>query len=260
VLAAAPLRLRLSGLGDSVCRSTAQADWLLAHLLAGRPYREAPFVLLAEDEEGLFAEPEALHRGDLEAVARLARTLVLSGFGMSIAGGSQPASQAEHLISHYVDMLGSPGLPQAMHGERIGVTTLTMARLQERLLGGAFPTIRPTAVRDEDIVAHFGPELGAACCQEFAGKRLDAAAAQAMNERIAAHGEEIRARIASIMRPSAAIERTLRRAGAATSPGDLHLPRRLYLDAVRHARELRDRYTFLDLAGDSGHLGELDFA
>lgn len=257
VLAAAPLRMRLSGFGDSVCRSTAQADWLLAHLLAGRPYREAPFVLLAEDEEGLFAEPEALLRGDLEAVARLARTLVLSGFGMSIAGGSQPASQAEHLISHYVDMLGAPELPEAMHGERIGVTTLTMARLQERLLGSAFPEVRPTTVRDEDILAHFGPELGPACCQEFAPKRLDAAAAGAQNDRLAARGEEIRARVAAVTRPSATIERALRRAGAATSPGDLHLPLGFYGDAVRHARELRDRYTFLDLAGDAGLLDAL---
>jgi glycerol-1-phosphate dehydrogenase [NAD(P)+] len=37
VLSHAPLRMIRSGLGDSVCRSTAQADWLLAHLLLGKP-------------------------------------------------------------------------------------------------------------------------------------------------------------------------------------------------------------------------------
>ena len=30
-----------SGLGDSLCRPTAQADWLLAHLLLDQPYRAA---------------------------------------------------------------------------------------------------------------------------------------------------------------------------------------------------------------------------
>ena len=50
VLAAAPARLIRAGLGDSLCRCTAQADWLLAHLLLGRPYRLAPYALLAEDE------------------------------------------------------------------------------------------------------------------------------------------------------------------------------------------------------------------
>ncbi len=33
VLAAAPARMIRSGLGDSLCRTTAQADWLLSHLL-----------------------------------------------------------------------------------------------------------------------------------------------------------------------------------------------------------------------------------
>ncbi|HEX3064985.1 MAG TPA: iron-containing alcohol dehydrogenase, partial [Dongiaceae bacterium] len=37
VLAKAPLRMIRSGLGDSVCRTTAQADWLLAHLLLEKP-------------------------------------------------------------------------------------------------------------------------------------------------------------------------------------------------------------------------------
>src|SRR6185295_11866674 len=36
VLAAAPIRLIRAGLGDSICRPTAQADWLLAHLLLDR--------------------------------------------------------------------------------------------------------------------------------------------------------------------------------------------------------------------------------
>ena len=50
VLAAAPARMIRAGLGDSLCRSTAQADWLLSHHLFATPYRRAPFVLLADDE------------------------------------------------------------------------------------------------------------------------------------------------------------------------------------------------------------------
>ncbi|HSA82844.1 MAG TPA: iron-containing alcohol dehydrogenase, partial [Geminicoccaceae bacterium] len=92
ILAAAPARLIRAGLGDSVCRCTAQADWLLAHLLLGRPYRTAPFDLLAEDEAALLEAPEALVAGDLAAIRRLVRTLVLSGFGMTLCGGSEPAS------------------------------------------------------------------------------------------------------------------------------------------------------------------------
>jgi len=66
----------------------------------GTHYRETPFLLLDLEEEALFSESEALSRGDLKAVERLARTLVWSGLGMTICGGSYPASQGEHLISH----------------------------------------------------------------------------------------------------------------------------------------------------------------
>ena len=50
VLARAPVRLIRAGIGDSICRSTAQSDWLLSHFLHGTTYRAAPFALLAADE------------------------------------------------------------------------------------------------------------------------------------------------------------------------------------------------------------------
>ena len=42
VMAAAPQRLIASGFGDLLARATAQTDWLMAHLLLGKPYRETP--------------------------------------------------------------------------------------------------------------------------------------------------------------------------------------------------------------------------
>jgi len=260
VLAQAPARMIRSGLGDSICRSTAQADWLLAHLLLDRPYREAPFELLAEDEAHLFAASEALMAGDLGAMRRLARTLTLSGFGMTICGGSYPASEGEHLISHYVEMLAPREWPEAFHGEQIGVTTLSMARLQERLLEGDPPRLEPSAPDERSITAHFGVELGAACWSEFQGKRLDSQRVEALNARLADGWDAIRARLRAIMVPAARLEAVLRAAGAPTTPEELGWPRSFYQGALRHAREIRNRYTFLDLAADSGALqdAELD--
>ena len=123
ILSAAPPRMIRAGLGDSLCRATAQADWLLSRHLVGTPYRVAPFALLADDEPAWMNEPEALLRGDPEAMSALARTLVLSGLGMTICGGSYPASQGEHLISHYVDMFAPPSRAAHFHGEQVGVAT-----------------------------------------------------------------------------------------------------------------------------------------
>ena len=93
-----------------------------------------PFELLEDDEAPLFDNAAALMAGDLEIMERLVRTLVLSGFGTAIVGNSQPASQGEHLVSHYIDMFADASRPLVFHGEQVGVTTLSMARLQERML------------------------------------------------------------------------------------------------------------------------------
>src|SRR5437868_1248789 len=42
VLASAPKQLIRAGFGDAICRSTAQADWYLAHRLLDQPYRRTP--------------------------------------------------------------------------------------------------------------------------------------------------------------------------------------------------------------------------
>jgi glycerol-1-phosphate dehydrogenase [NAD(P)+] len=255
VLAAAPARMIRSGLGDSLCRPTAQADWLLSHLLRGTAYREAPFALLAEDESALFDGAATLMAGDLTAMRRLARTLVLSGLGMGIAGGSYSASQGEHLISHYVEMVGAPGSKESFHGEQIGVTTLTLARLQERILArDEAPVLWPTAIDADDILAHFGPETGAACLREFAAKALSPADADSLNERLALQWSTLRRRISDIHRSSTSLARTLAAAGAPTRPADLGWPAEFYRTALRRARQIRSRYTFLDLAGDAGLL------
>ena len=254
ILAAAPPRMIRSGLGDSLCRPTAQADWLLAHLLFDQPYRTMPFVLLAADEEQLFAEATALMAGDLAAMTCLVRTLLLSGFGTAICGSSQPASQGEHLISHYADMFGDHAWPHSFHGEQIGVTTLTMARLQERMLEGPPPVLQADTSDEAGFVARYGPELGRSCWTEFAQKRLDAARARAATERLAASWDRIRRTIADAIRPSRFLAEVLQRAGGPTVPEALGWPQPFYLQAVRRAREIRNRYTFLDLAADSGKL------
>jgi len=254
VLSKAPLRMIRAGLGDSVCRPTAQADWLLAHLLFDRRYRIAPFRLLEGDEALLLAKAGALVAGDVGAMEILARTLVLSGLGMTICGGSHPASQGEHLISHYIDMLGEPSWPAAFHGEHIAVTTLTMARLQQTVINGTPPTLSPTEIDKEAILRHFGNELGASCWPAFAKKRLDRTMAQALTRKLAGGWKEARREIARVSRPPAEIEAALKAAGAPLDCRDIGVPRDFYRRAVVRAREIRDRYTFLDLAGDSGRL------
>jgi glycerol-1-phosphate dehydrogenase [NAD(P)+] len=256
VLAAAPVRLIRAGLGDSICRPTAQADWLLAHLLLDRPYRETPFALLAADEPALLAAPGALVGGDLAAMRGLVQTLVLSGFGMTLAGGSYPASQGEHLLSHYIEMMRPPELPAALHGEQIGVCALAMARLQDRILAReAPPVVRPTAVRRDDVLRRFGAERGEACWHELEAKWIDAARADQLTARLAAAWPQIRDRIRGVTLGHARMTEVLAAAGAPIAPRDLGWPDAQLDEAMAHAREIRNRYTFLDFALDIASSG-----
>ncbi|HKP65881.1 MAG TPA: sn-glycerol-1-phosphate dehydrogenase [Casimicrobiaceae bacterium] len=253
ILAAAPARMIRAGLGDSMCRSTAQADWLLSHHLFATPYREAPFALLADDEPALLDDPEALLRKDLDAMRALARTLILSGLGMTICDGSYPASQGEHLISHYIDMQSPSYRASYFHGEQVGVATLTMARIQETVLVGGPPQLQRDAISESELQRRFGADVGASCWHEFDRKRLTGDRLASVQRHIDTRWDEIRSSVRRAMIPVARIHQVLGRANCAETASDIGVDDAFYAKAVRDARFLRDRYTFLDLAADSQH-------
>jgi glycerol-1-phosphate dehydrogenase [NAD(P)+] len=250
VMAAAPQRLIASGFGDSLARATAQTDWLMAHLLLGKPYRETPFMLLADDEDAMIAAAPALKAGDVAAIELLVRTLVMSGLGMTLCGGSYPASQGEHLIAHYIDMRGQ-NLPQAYHGEHIAVTTLTMARLQERMLALPALQLTPTQDTEASMIEKFGEEVGRACWAAFHPKVFDWGAAGELNRKLAIEWPAIRGRLRSVARSEKELKKALLAVGAPTTPEDVGLPLPFYSEAVKNARLIRDRFTMLDLAAMS---------
>src|SRR5262249_51673598 len=147
----------------------------------------------------------------------------------------------------YIDMMGPH---HAFHGEQIAVATVAMARLQDRMLADPPSIVAPTAITRDDVVRRFGPVHGEACWREFAHKRLDREAADAVNARLTDDWPDIRDRISRVTLGAVRITAALAAAGAPCEPADLGWSPALFADAFAHAREIRDRYTFLDLAGD----------
>ncbi len=250
VIASAPTRLIVAGLGESLCRSTAQVDWLMAHLLLDTPYRNAPFALLAADEAALLAQVDALVAGDRGAVRRLVRILVLSGFGMTVCGSSAPASQGEHLLAHYIGMRRPDLRDSTFHGEQMSVTTLAMTELQQRILAmPALPPLHPTGVTEREVVDLFGSRI---CWEKFAPKRLSAERAEEINQRVAEDWDTIRARISCVGLGLAELRSILSFAGAPMRAEDLGWPDALLAESGAKARLIRGRFTFLDLAAELG--------
>jgi glycerol-1-phosphate dehydrogenase [NAD(P)+] len=71
------------------------------------------------------------------------------------------------------------------------------------------------------------------------------------------HWQDLARQIEAIHISSHTLEKALRRAGAPTRAQDIAVSEPDYEAAVLHARYLRDRFTFLDLADDAGRLAEM---
>ena len=61
-------------------------------------------------------------------------------------------------------------------------------------------------------------------------------------------------RIAAVSLSPDYLGRVLKDAGAPVTPQEVHVPRPFYDEALLRCREIRDRFTFLDLAASCGRL------
>jgi glycerol-1-phosphate dehydrogenase [NAD(P)+] len=257
VAAAAPPRLAASGFGDCLCRSVAQVDWWFSHRLLGTAYHEEPYLIEVPDEAELNARAAGVARGEPEAIGYLYRVLTLCGLGIAFTGVSNHGSMGEHQISHYLDCFAGERHPGTLHGQQVGVASLVMARLQQRLLASeAPPVLRPTRIDEAGMIRRMGPAIAAQCLTEYRKKALDEAGAARLNARLAAIWPALREECRAMTLPADAMERLLAEAGGATTGAALGFPPALWREAVRHGHEMRNRYSFADLACDSGLLDE----
>ncbi len=255
VAAAAPAFLSASGFADCLARSVAQVDWWMSHRLLGTAYHQVPYDIQEADEGELNRRAGRLPRGDLSAQGYLYRVLTLCGLGISFTGMSNHGSMGEHQISHYIDCFAGDRHPGTLHGQQVGVASLTMARLQQRMLADPTPpVVGPTRIEPVDMARRMGPDVAAQCLVEFRKKSLDADGAARLNRRLAALWPALRDECTPFLIPAGEMEQLLREAGGPVTATDLGLDPIFYREAVVHCREMRDRFSFLDIAADAGLL------
>jgi len=243
IIGKAPVRLSKSGLGDSLARPTAQADWLLSHILTGSKYDETPFSLLTDIEAELFDSAEGIAKNDPATIKLLMQLLLLSGIGMTIAGGSYPASQGEHMIAHTYGMLQKTSA-HTLHGEEIGITSLYMAKRQELLLKSK-PQIGSRKFDYNYIASLFGDQMTEEFKSAFA-KKIDSL--NGLSDSINLEKwDEIRGKIDQIAIDTVKMENIIKKAGLLSDIKELGWDKNIYKTACKTARFTRDRFTFLDI-------------
>jgi glycerol-1-phosphate dehydrogenase [NAD(P)+] len=256
VVSKCPKRLISAAFADVVCRTTSQVDWLISHILFASEYDETAYTLLAYDEESMIANASKIVTGDFEALAMLTRIAALMGLATSFTGTTHVGSMAEHMISHYIDMFAGENHPRTSHGEQVGVATLTMSKLQNQIVNANRPPrFQPTRIPTDDLRARFGA-AASEMIEQTKRKALDTATVAALNRRREESWPQISERLKSVMLPYEKLHHAMKAAGCQLTGSDLGLDPEFYRDAVRYSRFIRDRFSMLDVAGDSEQLEE----
>jgi glycerol-1-phosphate dehydrogenase [NAD(P)+] len=121
VLAAAPRRLFLSGLGDLLGKLVAYLDWNLSAQLTGE-YLCPETVKIARESALRPLKALEAGQGHGEALLPLTDALLTTGFLMQAVDSSRPASSAEHTAAHIWELAGVVGNEELnLHGLLVGL-------------------------------------------------------------------------------------------------------------------------------------------
>ena len=167
-------------------------------------------------------------------------------------GSSRPASGAEHHCSHYWEMkLLREGRPAILHGAKVGVATVLVAGLYDRirqlsraevadlLEASIWPTRAEELARITAAYGGLAAEV-AAGQESFLG--LDEAGVEQLKRKILAHWDEIQA-VAAQVPPAEAVAALLATVGGPTTADDLGFNAVERELAIDNGHYLRDRFT-----------------
>ncbi|MBR7076031.1 MAG: iron-containing alcohol dehydrogenase, partial [Lachnospiraceae bacterium] len=183
------------------------------------------------------------------------------------AGNSRPASGAEHHLSHFFEMqFLFDGIPAVLHGTKVGIGTVITLGFYNKLAHMERPNFdqlkskiaqRPSFDAWVNEIKRAYRE-GAPMVLELekkAGKNDPEKLRQRL-EQIEAHWDEIQA-LAATLPQAKEIANILKSLDAPTLPEEVGVCREYVADGILYAKELRDRYTILQLLWDIDCLSQM---
>jgi glycerol-1-phosphate dehydrogenase [NAD(P)+] len=268
VLAAAPPPMAASGYGDLLGKVIAGADWMIADALEIESIDPVAWEHSQDGWADWTGDPQALRRRDPQAFSLLIEGLLMAGLSMQTARSSRPASGSEHLFGHLWEMEGlGHGGEEPSHGFKVGLGTLASAALAERLV------MQDLTGLDEDALLARWPawdrvepsvrgsfadrRIGASAVEESKAKHLTTRQARQRLRVIRRAWPELQHALWAQLRPVDELKVMLAAAGCPTTPEQLGLTRAQLKRDYTRARQIRSRYTLLDLAAESGRLDSL---
>lgn len=262
VLAESPPDMIAAGFGDILGKFTAAIDWQLSTLINGEYYCEEVAALMRSALDRTLALQNDLTSRSNAALHSLMEALIISGIAMSFVGNSRPASGAEHHLAHYWEMqyLFS-GRQPVLHGTKVRIATWLVVKLHEHLLNAglgpddirALPRQFDQEEWEREIRRVYRQGAPEVLHLEAASGKNDLQKRAERLQIIAQRWDEIQKLISSLP-PAAEIIRLITAVGGPAYPGEIGLTQDLVHDSLLYAKELRNRYTILQLLWDLGLL------
>ena len=261
VLSAAPMEMIVAGLGDILGKYTCLVDWKMAHLIEGEDYCETIDKMVKESIEIVVEESEGIKNRDRNAVKHLMEALVLSGVAMSFIGNSRPASGSEHHLSHYWEMkFQMEGKKPILHGIKVGVGMIAVTKMYE-MLKEEHPDFAAAAKRQPDYESW--KKKVCDCYEDAAPGILELEeechknSVENRNKRLQVMEEkwpEICALIEKEIPSHRDMEKMMASLGEPVNPHQIGISSEMVKDAVILAKEVRNRFTILQVLWDLGLL------
>jgi glycerol-1-phosphate dehydrogenase [NAD(P)+] len=202
-----------------------------------------------------------------EPLVKFVEGLMLGGFAMQDMQSSRPASGAEHMFSHILEMRNHMYLGDNVpHGYQVGVYTHFMSKLYEKMLAFDYTELDvdacvaawPDWPAEEAVVDKIFEGTPSAEVGRVATKRkyVDKAGLRARLSDVKRRWPVIKARLEQQVLPATEIARRLRAVGAPVHPEEIGATREQSLLDVMIAAHMRDRYNALDFLYATGQMTE----
>ena len=251
VLKNAPMEMIKAGYGDIIGKYSALNDWELSRIVNGEYFCQYIYDTTYEMIEKTLNTAEGLLKRDGDSVKALTEALIVVGIMMSFLGNSRPASGSEHHLSHFFEITGIvKNEPYLAHGIDVAYSTVITAEIREKLLKKEFTLERYVEPKEEylnNMKEIYGSVSGGCIAlQEKMGRyKADVMPIYKANE------EEIK-NILSKMPSGKEIENMLSLCELDISEYYNLYGKEKIENAIKYAKDLKDRYTVLWLNYDIG--------
>ena len=258
VLTAAPMSMIAAGFGDIMGKYTCLQDWKLSAIINNEYYCETVKEIMALAVQRTIESGKDLLNRDQEAIKKLTEALLLSGIAMSFVGNSRPASGSEHHMSHFWEMqFQYEGKKPVLHGTKVGIGTIISLKLYEFLKNekidftkarneSNFPTYEAWVNEINRVFPAVADDI--ILLEKQAGKNTIEHKNARINT-IEEHWNDIKEVLEATPQVEK-LEELLLNMKAPTRPIQVGIDKTLVKDSILYAKEVRNRYTILQLLWD----------